>query len=200
MNLIVAHCRNRGIGFQNQLPWRLSADLKKFKELTIGDGNNAVIMGRNTWASLPSRYKPLPKRENIVLTTEVDKPVISNTNDNPILMPSLKETIKYCKERNISQMYLIGGEFLYKTALNTVDIDNIYITHIDNDFPCDTFFPIVPSYFHLDSKTSWFKENEMRYRFEKYKFKDTLEDPALYFDGKYKSNDPIKNDALYFYK
>ena len=72
MNIIVAHCRNRGIGFQNQLPWQLSADLKKFKELTIGNGNNAVIMGRNTWASLPSRYKPLPKRENIVLTTEID--------------------------------------------------------------------------------------------------------------------------------
>jgi len=181
MNIIVAHCRNKGIGFKNQLPWRLSADLKNFKELTIGDGNNAVIMGKNTWASLSSGCKPLPKRENIVLTTEIDKPVFSNTNDTPILMPSLKETIKYCKERKISQMYIIGGELLYKTALNTVDIDNIYITHIDNDFPCDTFFPIVPSYFHLDSKTSWFKENEMRYRFEKYIFKDTLEDPALYF-------------------
>ena len=200
MNIIVAHCKNRGIGFKNKLPWELSADLERFKQLTIGNGNNAVIMGRNTWVSLPSEYKPLPKRENIVLTTEIDKPIFSNTNDTPILMPSLKETIKYCKERNISQMYLIGGEFLYKTALNTVDIDNIYITHIDNDFPCDTFFPIVPSYFHLDSKTSWFKENEMRYRFEKYKFKDTLEDPALYFDGKYKSNDPFENDALYFYK
>ena len=181
MNIIVAHCRNRGIGFQNQLPWQLSADLKRFKELTIGDGNNAVIMGRNTWASLPSGYKPLPKRENIVLTTEVDKPVISNTNDTPILMPSLKETIKYCKEIKISKMWIIGGEILYKTALNSVDIDNIYITHIDNNFSCDTFFPTVPSYFHLDSETSWSKENEMTYRFEKYIFKDTLEDPALYF-------------------
>ena len=66
VKLIVAYCKNRGIGFQNQLPWRLSADLKRFKELTIGNGNNAVIMGRNTWASLPSEYKPLPKRENIV--------------------------------------------------------------------------------------------------------------------------------------
>ena len=181
MNIIVAHCKNRGIGFKNKLPWELSADLERFKQLTIGNGNNAVIMGRNTWRSLPSRYKPLPKRENIVLTTEIDKPVFSNTNDSPIWMPSLKESIKYCNERNISQTWIIGGEFLYKTALNTVDIDNIYITHIDNDFPCDTFFPIVPSYFHLDSKTSWFKENEMKYRFEKYIFKDTLEDPALYF-------------------
>ena len=184
MNIIVSHCRNRGIGVKNKLPWRLSADLKNFKELTIGNGNNAVIMGRNTWVSLPSEYKPLPKRENIVLTTNVDKPVIGIKNDNPILMPSLKETIKYCNERKFSQVWIIGGEFLYKTALNNVDIDNIYITRIDNDFSCDTFFPTVPSYFHLDSKTSWFKDNEIRYRFEKYIFKDTLEDPALYFDDK----------------
>ena len=87
---------------------------------------------------------------------------------------------------------------VYATALKSVNIDNIYITSVDNDFKCDTFFPDIPSYFHLESKTSWFQENELRYRFEKYKFKDTLEDPALYFDGKYKSNDPFENDALYF--
>ena len=200
MNLIVARCRNRGIGFKNKLPWELSADLERFKQLTIGDGNNAVIMGRNTWGSLPSGYKPLPKRENIVLTTEVDKPQISSENSTPILMPSLKESIKYCKESNISQIWIIGGEMVYATALKSVNIDNIYITSVDNDFKCDTFFPDIPSYFHLESKTSWFQENELRYRFEKYKFKDTLEDPALYFDGKYKSNDPFENDALYFYK
>jgi dihydrofolate reductase len=181
MNIIVAHCKNRGIGFQNKLPWQLSADLKRFKELTVGDGNNAVIMGRNTWASLPSEYKPLPKRENIVLTTKIDKPIITDTSDTPIFMPSLNESIKYCAERKIAQMWIIGGELLYKTAMDSVDIDNIYITHIDNDFRCDTFFPNVPSYFHLDSETSWAKEKEMIYRFEKYTFKDTLEDPALYF-------------------
>ena len=180
MNIIVAHCRNRGIGVKNQLPWRLHADLKNFKELTIGNGNNAVIMGRNTWVSLPSEYKPLPKRENIVLTTKVDKPVIGIKNDKPILMPSLKETLKYCNERKFSQVWIMGGEFLYKTALNNVDIDNIYITRIDNDFNCDTFFPVVPSYFHLDSKTAWSEEKEIKYCFEKYIIKDTLEDPAQY--------------------
>ena len=86
---------------KTSLPWRLSADLKNFKELTIGNGNNAVIMGRNTWVSLPSEYKPLPKRENIVLTTKVDKPVIVNPDCTTILMPSLKETLKYCNERKI---------------------------------------------------------------------------------------------------
>ena len=48
MNLIVAYCRNRGIGFQNKLPWKLSQDMNRFKNLTIGNGNNAVVMGKNT--------------------------------------------------------------------------------------------------------------------------------------------------------
>ena len=68
MKLIVGFCRNRGIGYQNMLPWHLSEDLKRCKKLTIGTGNNAVIMGRNTWESLPKKYRPLPKRTNVVLT------------------------------------------------------------------------------------------------------------------------------------
>ena len=72
MNLIVAYCKNRGIGFKNTLPWKLSLDMNRFKKLTIGNKNNAVIMGRNTWESLPLKYKPLPKRTNIILTTKAD--------------------------------------------------------------------------------------------------------------------------------
>ncbi len=68
MNLIVGFCKNRGIGLKNALPWHLKKDLVRFKKLTIGDGDNAVIMGRNTWNSLPKKWKPLPKRTNIVLT------------------------------------------------------------------------------------------------------------------------------------
>ena len=180
-SIIVAIDAGNGIAKDGGIPWSSKSDQRYFREVTHGRGKNAVIMGRNTWSSLPSRYKPLPKRENIVLTTETDKPIISNDNDTPNFMPSLKETIKYCEKKQIDQMWIIGGEILYKTALNSVNIDSIHITHIDNDFPCDTFFPIVPSYFHLDSETSWAKENEISYRFEKYIFKDTLEDPALYF-------------------
>ena len=59
INIIVAYCRNRGIGINNTLPWHLPEDLKRFKFLTEGS-NNTVIMGRKTWESLP--LKPLPKR------------------------------------------------------------------------------------------------------------------------------------------
>ena len=66
-NIIVACSKNRGIGYENSLPWKISSDLKKFRDLTIGNGNNAVIMGKNTWTSLPIKY--LKSRDNLILST-----------------------------------------------------------------------------------------------------------------------------------
>ena len=65
INIIVAYCKNRGIGICNRLPWYLPQDLKRFKLLTTGD-ENSIIMGRKTWESLP--VKPLPKRKNIIVS------------------------------------------------------------------------------------------------------------------------------------
>ena len=53
--MIVAHTRGRGIGFRGKLPWKLPDDMARFKRLTIGDGNNAVVMGKKTWLSLSKR-------------------------------------------------------------------------------------------------------------------------------------------------
>ena len=55
MNIVVAACKNRGIGLKNKLPWNLSKEMKYFKKLTIGEKNNAVIMGKNTWLSIPEK-------------------------------------------------------------------------------------------------------------------------------------------------
>ena len=71
MNMIVAFCKNRGIGFQNKLPWHIPNELKYFKRKTTKGDNNVVIMGKNTWESLPK--KPLPKRINIVLSKTLNE-------------------------------------------------------------------------------------------------------------------------------
>jgi dihydrofolate reductase len=81
VKLIVAMCKNNGIGFDNKIPWRISEDMIYFSKKTSGDyvgvnetsKKNAVIMGRNTWDSLPKKYKPLPNRFNIVLTRNTQK-------------------------------------------------------------------------------------------------------------------------------
>ena len=68
--MIVAMDESGFIGKDGDLPWRMSSDLKRFKELTTGDGFNAVVMGRKTWDSLPDPYRPLPERTNIVLSRD----------------------------------------------------------------------------------------------------------------------------------
>ena len=78
INIIVAYCKNNGIGLNNSLPWKISSDLKKFKNLTIGNGNNAIIMGKNTWLSLNS--SPLTKRDNLILSNTLDIDKTCNTN------------------------------------------------------------------------------------------------------------------------
>ena len=69
MNIIVAACKNGGIGYKNILPWHIANELKFFKNITVGNGNNAVVMGKNTWNSFKN---PLPKRDNYVLSTTME--------------------------------------------------------------------------------------------------------------------------------
>ena len=68
INIIVAYCKNNGIGLNNQLPWNIPEDLKRFSEITKGSGNNAIIMGKNTHESIG---KVLPDRYNIVLSRTI---------------------------------------------------------------------------------------------------------------------------------
>ena len=72
MAMIVAMDEDRCIGRGNRLPWKLSSDMTRFKELTEGDGFNSVIMGRKTWDSLPDAFRPLPERVNIVMSRDTD--------------------------------------------------------------------------------------------------------------------------------
>ena len=72
MAMIVAMDEDGFIGRGNRLPWKLSSDMTRFKELTEGDGFNSVIMGRKTWDSLPDAFRPLPERVNIVMSRDTD--------------------------------------------------------------------------------------------------------------------------------
>ena len=118
MNLIVAYCKNRGIGFKNTLTWKLSLDMNRFKKLTIGNKNNAVIMGRNTWESLTLKYKPLPKRTNIILTTKADYRLNTIDPNVPKFFSSFKSAEHYCSLAQIDNMWVIGGEMIYNELSN----------------------------------------------------------------------------------
>ena len=164
MKLIVGFCRNRGIGYQNMLPWHLSEDLKRFKKLTIGTGNNAVIMGRNTWESLPKKWRPLPKRTNVVLTRT---PNVMQTETTPphYCFSTLETAALFCKKK-YDDVWIIGGEMLYRDSLDKNLVQSIHTTYIDKDFKCDTFFPKLPNDFVLETQTEWKFTPEYRYHFQ----------------------------------
>ena len=127
ISIIAAVARNRAIGFQNKLIYWLPNDLKRFKSLTTG---HTIIMGRNTFLSLPKGA--LPNRRNIVLSrTVTDFPGCD-------VYPSLEEALAHCTKDE--DVYIIGGASVYTQALSLAD--RLCLTEVD-DTPkeADTFFP-----------------------------------------------------------
>lgn len=143
MNIIVACCKNFGIGFRNKLPWHLKKDLKYFKENTIGDGNSAVVMGRKTWLSIPE----LPKRDELLLTKS--SPPYGKTKQ----FQSINELKQYCRAKQYSNIWITGGQSIYEQFITDPEIEHIYMTMIHKEFLCDSFFPTIPSNFSLSCET-----------------------------------------------
>ena len=125
--IIAAMDKNRLIGVDNGLPWRLSADLQNFKKLTSG---NAIIMGRVTWDSLG---RPLPKRHNIVITRNSEFQAEGCT-----IVSSLKEAIEAAGDE---KAFIIGGAQIYKLALDLAD--EMILTEVDTEARGDTWFPEI---------------------------------------------------------
>ncbi len=129
INIIVAIANNNAIGKDNDLLWHISEDLKYFKSTTLGC---PIIMGRNTWNSLP--FKPLPKRENIIISRNKDY-----KEEGAKVIHSVEEAIDYVKQ--FDQTFIMGGGMLYEAALPFCD--KLYITKVFKDFEADTFFPEI---------------------------------------------------------
>lgn len=123
--LIVAYAKNRVIGRDGQIPWKIKGEQKRFKEFTTG---NVVIMGRRSYEEIG---RPLPNRYTIV---------VSNTQkfeaENCTTAASLQEALAIAGDRDV---YISGGARLYEEAIDLVDV--MYNTEIDAEIEGDTFFP-----------------------------------------------------------
>ena len=141
VNIIAAVARNRAIGFQNKLIYWLPNDLKRFKALTTG---HTIIMGRNTFLSLPKGA--LPNRRNVVLSrTQTEFPGCDTYS-------SLEEALNNCTPNE--DIYIIGGAAVYQQALAIAD--RLCLTEID-DIPeqADAFFPDYSEW-----KEAWREEHK----------------------------------------
>ena len=170
MNIIVAACKNSGIGFKNTLPWTLRKEMNYFKEITQGNGNNAIVMGKNTWLSL---NKALPKRTNYVISSTAIKeywPMKSEKIEKFTFLPNLDKINKILP--HYDDVWIVGGEKLYKSLIGSSDVKAIYYTHIKNEFECDTFFPEIPSNFSKIYTSHDIIENDVHYNIQIYKNKN----------------------------
>lgn len=136
-SVISAMTAKHGIGKNGSIPWKNKQDMIHFRKITVGDGNNAVIMGRKTYESLPPSMRPLPNRKNVVVTSSII-PGIDTT-------PSLLKALHLCATHD--KTYIIGGQRLYEEAIQKWPhlCDEIIISHIPENilapYDCDVFFP-----------------------------------------------------------
>ena len=165
-SIIVAIDKFRGIGKAGAIPWHCSADLKHFAGVTTRTGDetkqNAVIMGRKTWESLPEKYRPLPRRLNIVISRNQDLVL----PEGVMLASSLDQALR---SGDVEERFVIGGGQLFAEAITRPDCDKLYITEIDQAFDCDTFFPEIPKEFIVTEQSDWMEEGEIQYRFVTYR-------------------------------
>lgn len=134
ISLVAAVDSKNGIGLNGKMPWgHIKEDMEFFRGLTTG---STVIMGRITFESLGN--KPLPNRRNIVISSTANVAYYFKY-DNLFYESSLENALSRLLNEN--QIFIIGGESIYKKAIDYAD--RIFLTHIDKDYHCDRFFPNV---------------------------------------------------------
>ncbi|MCL2858612.1 MAG: dihydrofolate reductase [Streptococcaceae bacterium] len=127
---IWAEDKNHLIGIKGRLPWRLPAELKHFKEQTMGQ---VILMGRKTYEGMNKRI--LPGRQTLILTRDAS---YDSENDSVIVMHSREEVIEWYKNQD-KDLFIIGGAEIYHLFIQ--NIEKIYQTQVDGEFEGDTYFP-----------------------------------------------------------
>jgi dihydrofolate reductase len=174
ISLILACTVDGGISYENDIPWYIPADLKKFKKITTTCKDtskiNAVIMGRNTWESL---NKPLKNRINIIITKNLYyKPYVPSMYDNTsvLVFHNLISALIFCENDYIENIYVIGGCQLYnmflsqQMYLNMVDKVYMSILFYDSDIKTDKYIDMNKIFinFNVEKDKDYKKETDER--------------------------------------
>lgn len=160
--MIAAMSNNRVIGINNDLPWHLPDDMKYFMETTSG---RTVIMGRKNYESIPAKFRPLPNRENLLITRQIDYQA-----DGCHIFLNIEEAIEHARKSGEQMLFIIGGGQIYSLGMNWCD--EIYLTeidaHIDNG---EVFFPEMGDEWTEESRTRHEKDEKHAYSFDFVKYK-----------------------------
>lgn len=130
---IVAIAENNAIGKNNRLLWKLSDDMKFFKETTTG---HTVVTGRKSYESIPPKFRPLPQRVNIIITRQANY-----TAPGATVVHSIEQALEKARAAGETECYIIGGGEIYREMLEKNLVDEMLITHVQKTYEADTFFP-----------------------------------------------------------
>uniref|UniRef100_A0A914RPA9 dihydrofolate reductase n=1 Tax=Parascaris equorum TaxID=6256 RepID=A0A914RPA9_PAREQ len=172
INIIVAMDSRGGIGKNGTLPWNIPEDLKYFQTMTTKTVDptkqNAVVMGRKVWESLPAKWRPLKNRLNVVLSSSVEVAsiaayIVTRTFENAIdILNGMSDKIE--------TIWDIGGRRPYEEGLKSSQLRQIYVTFVEGDFDADVFFPDIDfqkfSKHNGDQQSSQHQYEGIAYRFE----------------------------------
>lgn len=163
VKLIVAKASNDVIGKDNDLIWHLPADMRFFTQSTKG---HVVVMGRRNWDSIPLKYRPLSERTNVVITRNKDF-----QHPDCLSFQSLEDALDHFKHEKNRDVFIIGGGQIYREALDKDLVDEMLVTHIDQDFEGDTWFPeIDTNKWSKKEIFSFIKDEKNAYNFKVFQY------------------------------
>lgn len=154
LSIIVAVANNGVIGKDGGLPWSIPEDMKFFKAMTTG---HAVIMGRKTWESIPAKFRPLPNRRNVVISSSAS---VRADGMSTWQFADFDLALKTLRGHLTDHAFVIGGAMLYEAALPLVD--TAYVTRINRDIDGDTFFHL-PNTFTLTKSVPATTESDVTF-------------------------------------
>ncbi|ORY76586.1 serine hydrolase-domain-containing protein [Protomyces lactucae-debilis] len=196
---IVAATNTQGIGRDGGLPWRLRKEMAYFAAVTTAapEGKmNVCIMGRNSWESIPEKFRPLKNRINIIVTSnqQYELTGLGIHSQKTALATSLEDALLVIHKLYadiVHHVFCIGGAQLYKAALAHPDTQRLLLTRIDRDYDCDTYFPdfsrtgewqkqdlsALQSFAQIDVQASD-EEKDIKWSYEIWERKQTTTSPA----------------------
>ena len=153
INIAVAISGSGGIGQKGGLPWpHLKEDMRLFSKRTTGLGFNAVLMGKNTWLSIPETRRPLKNRTNMIISRSELQ--LDSHSTSCHIFSSIYDAVTHCEAAKYDELWIIGGSGIYNDFLNTQydKLHRVYITYVCGKYECDTFINIPNESYLIEEK------------------------------------------------
>ena len=170
IEIVVAADEAGGIGNAGEIPWRLPGDVAFLKritsETTSPERQNAVVMGRKTWETIPPRFRPLKRRLNAVVTRQADYAV----PEEVICATSLESAIDQIAARGqaIEHIFVLGGGEIYRLALTLPTCTLVHLTRVEGRHRCDAHFPALGPEYGLAHESERHEEGGVGYVFQRW--------------------------------